>query len=79
MDKQEQQAAAGIRLAVRLARGQGELARRIGVSQQAVSSWEKQGWAPLKRCDEIAQLTGVPARDLMDPRVRAMVEQVAAR
>jgi transcriptional regulator with XRE-family HTH domain len=54
------------------------LAHRLGVSQQAISSWARRGWAPLKRCDEISQITGVPARDLMDPRVRKMAEQVAA-
>lgn len=65
--------------AIKNANGQVELARRLGVTQQSISKWRQRGFAPLKRCDEIAQLTGVPARELMDPRVRAMVEQVASR
>lgn len=56
---------------------QAALAHRLGVTQQAISAWELRGWAPTKRCDEISQLTGVPARELMDPRVRAMVEKIA--
>jgi DNA-binding XRE family transcriptional regulator len=57
---------------------QAALGHKLGVTQQAISLWERRGWAPLKRCDEISQLTGVPSRELMDPRVRAMAEQVAA-
>lgn len=67
----------GMSLAVEKAGGQAVLAGRLGVSQQAISLWVRRGFAPLKRTDEIAQVTGVPARELMDPRVRKMVEKVA--
>lgn len=52
---------------------QAALAHRMKVSQQAVSSWVRRGWVPTKRADEIEQLTGVPARELLDPRVVKML------
>lgn len=59
--------------------GQGWLARRLGVTQQAVSSWLRRGWAPTNRADEIQQLVGVPARELLNPRlVKMLGSKVAA-
>lgn len=59
--------------------GQSWLAHRLGVTQQAISTWLRRGWVPTNRADEIQQLTGVPARDLLNPRlVRMLTEKVAA-
>lgn len=59
----------GIELAVDLAGGQTELAKRLGVSQQAVFKWLKQGFVPLMRAQEIEAELGIPRGDLMNPRV----------
>jgi hypothetical protein len=59
--------------------GQVWLAHRLGVTQQAVSLWSRRGWVPTNRADEIQQLTGVPARELMNPRlVKMLADKVAA-
>lgn len=56
---------------------QAALAERLKVTQQAVSSWERRGWAPMKRVAEISKLTGVPMRELMPPTVRELVREAA--
>lgn len=53
---------------------QAALARHLGVKQQAISAWVRRGWAPMKRVQQISSVTGVPARELMDPRVLRAVE-----
>lgn len=63
--------------------GQGWLAKKLGVTQQAISVWLCRGYVPTNRADEIEQLTGVPARELLNPRLVKMLgeritEQVAA-
>jgi len=45
------------------------LADALGVSQQAVSKWVLQGFAPRERVARIAELTGVERRRLIDPKV----------
>lgn len=63
----------GIAHAVVLADGQRQLAIALGVSQQAVSSWVRQGWVPLSRAREIEVLYGVPRSTLVNPRVAELV------
>lgn len=47
--------------------GQISLAEALGVSQQAVSRWVRQGFAPTERVPRIAELADLPKRDLCDP------------
>ena len=77
----EQDKTTGIHLAVQWAGSQQGLAQLLRgrggkpVSQQAVSQWLAQGYAPLKRAHEIAALPGCPAGalDLAPPDVRELV------
>jgi len=59
----------GIEEAIRIAGGQSAMADAEGVTQQAVSGWRKQGYAPRKRAEGIAERTGVPVDRLVDPRI----------
>ncbi|MBA4315602.1 MAG: hypothetical protein C0422_09805 [Alcaligenaceae bacterium] len=45
----------------------------LGVSQQAVSSWLKRGYAPAGRAVEIESLYGVPRASLLSPKLRSLV------
>lgn len=60
--------------AIAAAGGQVELARKLGVTQQAVSKWATLGYVPLKRAHEIEHVTGVPRRGLLSPLVRSHVD-----
>ena len=53
--------------------GQSELARRVGVTQQAVNKWLRRGWVPALRAVEVEQATGVPRQRLVNPRLRELV------
>lgn len=64
----------GIAGAVERAGTQAALAAKLGVTQQAVSDWERRGWVPLMRAAEIEHLTGVPRRTLVNPRVVDLVD-----
>jgi len=64
----------GIARAVALAGNQGALALALNVSQQAVSAWETQGFVPLERAKGIAELYGIPRRELINPRILSLVE-----
>lgn len=52
---------------------QEEFARVLGVTQQAVSSWIKRGYAPAARAVEIESLYGVPRANLLSPKLRSLV------
>ena len=57
----------GIKVAVQIVGGQEEMARALGVKQQAVSLWVLRGYAPEKHVDQISNITGVPTSVLMRP------------
>lgn len=59
----------GIAAAIKAAESQAVLANTLGVTQQAVSAWLKQGWVPVDRAREIEMHYGVPRARLIDPRV----------
>lgn len=60
--------------AVRAAGSQQKLAAELGVSQQMISTWRRRGWVPLKRAQEIETLYGIPRAQLINPRVRDLVD-----
>ena len=74
----------GITRAIRIAGGQAALAQKLNagrcgthahVSQQSVSEWARQGFAPKRRAVEISNCIGgrVLPIDLVDPTVRQLV------
>jgi DNA-binding transcriptional regulator YdaS (Cro superfamily) len=52
--------------AINKAGTQESLALKLGVSQQAVSGWVKDGHVPLRRAVQIESIFGVPAIKLVD-------------
>lgn len=58
-----------VALAIANAGSQVKLARLLGVTQQAVSTWVRRGWVPVRRAVEIEHLLGVPRHELVDPRL----------
>lgn len=65
----------GIRDAVIAAGGtQVHLSRLLGVTQQAVSLWLRDGWVPVRRALEIEEQLGVPRARLINPRLRGLVD-----
>lgn len=53
--------------------GKAPLARRLGVTHQAVCLWASQGFAPPQRAIQIAEISGVPGIALVSPAVRQRV------
>lgn len=63
----------GVDQAIKQAGGQVALAKHLGVSQQAISLWRRQGWVPLKRINEIEAQFGIPRIELVNPTILDMV------
>lgn len=57
----------GIVAAIEKAGTQLALARRLRVTQQAVSIWRTQGWVPRKRIQPISTIYDIPVRRLAKP------------
>ena len=66
----------GITAACAAAGNQARLAEDLGVTQQAVSAWVRQGWVPLHRAKEIEARYGVPRSKTMNPRVADLVSEL---
>jgi predicted transcriptional regulator len=66
----------GIEDAIEAAKTQDLLAEALGVTQQAVSGWLKQGWTPLDRAIEIEAQFGIPRARLVSPRIRSAFANV---
>jgi DNA-binding transcriptional regulator YdaS (Cro superfamily) len=64
----------GINRAVALAGGAASLAQKLGVSHQAVYQWIQNGWVPLERALELEKLYDIQRKDLLNPRLAALVE-----
>jgi DNA-binding XRE family transcriptional regulator len=60
--------------AVLAAGSQNKLADVLGVTQQAISLWEKRGWVPLDRVQEISILYDIPRGLLINPRIASMMD-----
>jgi len=58
----------GIADAILAAGGQGALARKLGISQQAVSRWVKRGCVPVPHIVQIETMFGVPRTRLINPK-----------
>ena len=52
------------------------LGEMLGVSQAAVSKWERRGYLPLDRAGEIEGLLGIPRRHIANPRIVDALESV---
>jgi len=63
----------GIQKAITIAGSQKALGDHLGVSQQAVSEWEKRGYVPVERIVEIEAEFGVERAELIDPRLRDLL------
>jgi DNA-binding transcriptional regulator YdaS (Cro superfamily) len=67
----------GIERAIEAAGGEAQLAAQLGVTQQAVNKMKHKGFAPQERAFQIAELTGVAVRDLLDPMIVELWEKVS--
>lgn len=68
----------GIEQAIKVAGSQVALATMVGCTQQNISFWKRQGYAPVLRTLQIEQLTGVPRTQLLDPRVLRVINTAKA-
>ena len=64
----------GIAEAVQKAKTQEALAEKLGVTQQAISTWLRRGWVPLLRALEIEAQYGIPRARLINPRIVDLVD-----
>lgn len=60
--------------AVEVVGSQQKLADLLGVTQQAVSTWLRRGWVPMRRAQEIEAHTGIPRMGLINPRIADLVD-----
>jgi DNA-binding transcriptional regulator YdaS (Cro superfamily) len=65
----------GIQEAVSVAGTQRNLADLLGVTQQVVSYWVRQGYVPSARVVEVEQVTGVGRDRLVNPRLADMLSK----
>lgn len=64
--------------AIDAAGGVKQFARDYGVTHQAVYLWRKKGAVPLDRAVAIERRQGVPAMNIVDPRLASTVRQLMA-
>lgn len=53
-----------------------DVARRLGVTQAAVSKWLLRGWVSPSRARELEAITGISRMQLIDPRLADAIEPV---
>ncbi len=63
----------GLARAVQFAGGVSAFAQSLGVTHQAVYQWLRRGWLTPKRAEQVSELYGVPAADLLDPEITKLV------
>lgn len=64
----------GIDLAIAAAGSQDLLAVAMGVTQQVISQWKKQGYVPTGRVLEMEQATGIPRAKLIKPSIAGLLD-----
>jgi DNA-binding transcriptional regulator YdaS (Cro superfamily) len=64
----------GIQQVIKQMGSQSALAKLLGVSQQVISQWERQGYVPVGRILEIEAQSGVSRRLLIDPRLSDLLD-----
>lgn len=64
----------GIQQVVKEMGNQTELAKLLGVSQQVVSKWERQGFVPVRRALEIEAQFGIHRHRLINPRLSDLID-----
>lgn len=64
----------GIEAAIRRAGTQAKLAQLVGVTQQNISVWLRQGYVPLLPALKVEEVTGVPRRRLLRPEIAVLVK-----
>ncbi|USX25804.1 helix-turn-helix domain-containing protein [Oxalobacteraceae bacterium OTU3CINTB1] len=67
------QLSTGIAAAVAAAGSQIILGQQLGVSQQAINKWCKQGWVPLMRAGQIEALYNISRTRLANPKIVALL------
>ena len=70
----EKHTESGIEAAIRIAGSQTKLAKLVGVTQQNISVWLRQGYVPLLPAVKVEQATGVPRRKLLHPEIAVLVK-----
>ncbi len=63
----------GLARAVQFAGGVAAFSQTLGVSHQAVYQWLRRGWLTPKRAEQVSELYGVPAAELLDPEITKLV------
>lgn len=64
----------GVQKAIQEAGGQVNLAHQLGVTQQAISIWKRQGFVPISRIVEIETQYGVPRAELISQEIVDIVD-----
>lgn len=60
--------------AVEKAGGAIKLARKLGITHQAIYLWVRRGYAPIDRAERLEKMTNIPRHRLVNPRlVRAII------
>lgn len=57
--------------AIKKAGSSAEMARRLGVTYQAVLAWKRNGFMPARRAQQVELEYGVNRQDLISPRLRS--------
>ncbi len=63
----------GIYRAQAVAGGVAKLAKLMGVSRQYAYAALQKGYLPPERAKQVSQLTGIPTRELIDPKLVKLV------
>lgn len=65
----------GVLEALVIAGSMADMAKKLGVSHQAVQQWVDRGYVPLVRIPEIESVYGIPRADLMNPKYAAILAE----
>jgi DNA-binding transcriptional regulator YdaS (Cro superfamily) len=63
----------GLARAVKFAGSVSAFSKAVGVTHQSVYQWLQRGWLTPKRAEQVSELYGVPAAELLDPEITKLV------